>query len=328
MTNGGDNHENSITVIDLYCGAGGATTGINLVDDTNIVAGVDIDEDALAFSREQYDHPIIEHDLSHVDTTVLPTETVDWVHASPPCPGFSNAGPHTDYDERNALLLDTLDWVDELEPSVVTIENVPNLVNETTRDGRSYIDLVHERLAGMGYESAHSVVNAADYGVPQERERLLIVASRAGEPEQVIPDPTHSVSGPIETLSGRELLSWNTVGDVFDNGHECSMRTEHRESTRERIGKTDQGKSVYSKGHNIRLSPDEPAPTVRASPNWHHCHPDESRSLCAHELATLQSFPRGFVEEIGKVSTARKLVGNAVPPLLMRRVAMSVQRSL
>lgn len=180
----------------------------------DVVAGVDHDEQALQTYNENLSGEPVLHDLADVDPDVLPVDSVDYIHASPPCQGFSQAKGHVDIDdERNELVWSVPEWADALQPKVVTLENVPGLpqnaptlLDQLCGDGRPAA--TQQTLTGddgvsrsatrgfgsIGYEARWSVLNSAAYGVPQSRERLFIVAVREDveTPQQWFPTPTHS----------------------------------------------------------------------------------------------------------------------------------------
>lgn len=213
-----------LTAVDLFCGAGGASCGIYQAGG-KLIAGVDQDEDALQTHARNLPGEHIQHDLADVDPSIFPTTDIDWVHGSPPCQGFSHAAGERDADdERNKLVWSFIQWVDAIQPKVVTMENVAGMQSITDhfleqvcgygRDAGSQQtltgDTAHEQAStegftSIGYEARARCLNAADYGVPQTRKRVLVVAVREDveTPSQWFPEPTHRQD------------EWRTVGDAI-----------------------------------------------------------------------------------------------------------------
>jgi len=202
-------------VLDLFCGAGGASCGIDAVDTLELAAAVDTDTDALDTHVENLPGYTIRHDLSDIDSSILPerAQSPAYVHGSPPCKGFSTANNdrHID-DERNALVFDFIDWVAELRPAVVTMENVTGMLTISTE----FMGRVEAAFRDAGYRVKYRTLNAADYGVPQTRKRVITVGIRKDidPPSRWFPQPTHAETA-TQTLDGRELDEWVTVAEAI-----------------------------------------------------------------------------------------------------------------
>lgn len=198
--------------LDLFCGAGGATLGAELAG-LNTVAGVDHAEQPLQTLHENLPVEPIQHDLSDVDPSVLPQTEYEWVHGSPPCKGFSTANDDRDIDDpRNSLVFDFIDWIDELRPPVVTMENVTGMVSITDH----FMEKVRNAFIGAGYHMKWRTLNAADYGVPQTRKRVITIAyaDYLTPPKPWFPKPTHAETA-TTTLSGKQLHEWVTVQEAI-----------------------------------------------------------------------------------------------------------------
>ena len=200
--------------VDLFCGAGGASCGI---DDAGfeIVAAVDQNDDALNTHADNLPGYTVNHDLSDVDPSVLPerAQSPDYLHGSPPCKGFSTANDGRDIDDpRNSLVFDFVDWAAALEPAVVTMENVTGMTNITNH----FMDRVEAAFRDAGYAVRWRILNAADYGVPQTRRRVITVGVREDltPPSRWFPQPTHAETA-TKTLDGRELREWVTVQEAI-----------------------------------------------------------------------------------------------------------------
>jgi len=202
----------SVEHLDLFCGAGGAVLGAEAAG-CNTIAGVDVEAQPLQTVNENLDVEPIKHDLSDVDPSVLPKPNYEWVHGSPPCKGFSTANDNRDIsDPRNTLVFDFIDWVDELQPPVVTMENVPGMLNITDH----FMEKVRNRFIDAGYMVKWRTLNSADYGVPQTRKRVITIAYNdyLSPPEPWFPQPTHKETA-TQTLDGRSLKEWVTVQEAI-----------------------------------------------------------------------------------------------------------------
>jgi DNA (cytosine-5)-methyltransferase 1 len=201
------------TAVDLFCGAGGASCGIDAAG-FDIRAAVDVNEQALQTHHENLSGEPIVHDLTEIDTSVLPEDARDptYVHGSTVCKGFSTAGDQDPDDPRNALVFRFVDWLDALQPAVATMENVPAMQTITT----GFMGRLEDAFDDAGYQISWRVLNAADYGVPQTRRRLFTVAVRDDleTPKTWFPAPTHAETR-TTTLDGNELQSWVPVQEVI-----------------------------------------------------------------------------------------------------------------
>lgn len=191
------------------------------------------------------------------------------------------------------------------------------------------------------YRHTYGVLNSADYGVPQRRERVFLIGTRdiSYEPYRYFPHETHERPRVQITVDKflprlhRKVEYWRTVkdaiGDLVDipEDEEFShIFTKHTPEMTEKIKNTRPGKSVYDNFSEAwyRLKWDETARTVKESHGGHFVHPQLDRVLTPRELARLQSFPDSF-KFLGPKSGILKMIGNAVPPLLARRIAERIK---
>jgi len=235
------------TAVDLFCGAGGASLGIEAAG-FDLMAAVDTDTDALNTHAENLGGFTVNHDLSDVVRDAIPEADIKYVHGSPPCKGFSNANDDRDInDERNSLVFDFIEWVSTLNPRVVTMENVTGMLSISDH----FIEHVVSAFRNIGYTAKYRTLNAADYGVPQTRKRVFTVAVRddVRTNERRFPRPTHA-EAPTTTLDGRELTEWMTVEEAIGD---LAKHTSHRP----------QQENSGTSGASWR-SKDEPAHTVKA----------------------------------------------------------------
>ncbi|SFR59432.1 DNA cytosine methyltransferase [Halorubrum sodomense] len=204
------------TAVDLFCGAGGASCGIHAAG-FDVVAGVDKNAVALDTHAENLPGYTVRHDLTDVDPSILPerARSPAYLHGSPPCKGFSTANDGRDIDdERNSLVFRFTDWLAALRPRVATMENVTGMTNITTH----FMDRVEAAFREAGYAVRWRTLNAADYGVPQTRRRVITIGVREDlpAPSRWFPAPTHAET-PTTTLDGGELAEWVTVEEAISD---------------------------------------------------------------------------------------------------------------
>jgi DNA-cytosine methyltransferase len=200
--------------LDLFCGAGGASCGIDAAG-FDLVAAVDTDTDALDTHAANLPGYTVRHDLADIDPSMLPErgQSPEYIHGSPPCKGFSNANDERRLDDpRNSLVFSFVEWVDELQPRVATMENVTGMLSISDH----FMDRVEAAFRDAGYTVKYRTLNAADYGVPQTRKRVITVAVRNDQPlpSRWFPRPTHSEQK-TTTLDGRRLREWVTVEEAI-----------------------------------------------------------------------------------------------------------------
>lgn len=323
--------EDEITVLDLFCGGGGLSTGFEQAG-YDVVAGIDVNEDFLAtYERNHEDSLAIQADLASVDPAALYEEhsidvsEIDVVIGGPPCKGFSIAGKRDPEDDRNNLVDRFIDHVEHVQPEMFVMENVPGI--KSMEDGR-VVASIHQRYQEIGYSVSHETLNAADFGVPQTRKRVIFMGRADGEPP-TFPDRTHRPSKQT-TLGGETLESYATVREAIVEkdieGLPNHDKTDHGDDMVDRIAEVEPGESLYeSYGDSWRrLEMEKPAPTVKENHNAPFIHPVEHRVGTVRECAVLQSFPDDYVFE-GPKSKQLKVVGNAVPPRLGRVLGEAIR---
>lgn len=321
-----------LQVLDVFCGAGGLSTGFESAGFT-VIAGIDWNEDYLAtFDRNHTDSQAIQSNLFEESPTDvleeydIDADEVDVIVGGPPCKGFSVAGERDPNDERNTLVDSYLDFVQAVQPRVFVMENVPGILS--MEDG-AVVDHILARADELGYRVDYQLLNAADYGVPQARKRVFFIGRRDGGTPR-FPAPTHAPPAEAETDG---LKPHVTVEEAFEGidweSVENHVKTNHQDDTVERIKEVEHGESLYDSYSDSwrRLYPDRPAPTIKENHNAPFIHPFENRVGTVRECAVLQGFPLDYVFE-GAKSTQLKTVGNAVPPPLAAAIAGEVRAFL
>ena len=336
--------------MDLFCGAGALSHGFRL-EGFSIACGYDIDEACRFPFEENNDAPFIRRDVARIDpvdidkeySTHLPRILVGCA----PCQPFSRYSQGRE-DPKWHLLGEFARLVVGVEPDIVTMENVPQLVR--FKDGSVFDDFVTS-LREAGYRVEWTVAYCPDYGVPQERSRLVLIGSRHGAP--ALPDATHPPNDHVTVSQAIGEMPRLRAGqaDPADHLHRTSaMSALNLERIRaSRPGGTwrdwrpdlvaechrrDTGRgysSVYG-----RMCWDRPSPTITTQfygfGNGRFGHPEQDRALSLREGAMLQTFPRryAFVRPDEPVRFARvgRMIGNAVPVRVARAIARAIKAHL
>lgn len=310
--------QNRYRVVSLFTGCGGLDLGFEAAGCDTIAA---VDNDFEACKTLRYNRPkweIFEGDIRDYNPVI---RDVDIVIGGPPCQGFSTAGKGDPNDPRNFLWQEYMRVVDQLQPRAVVLENVSALAHKKNGD---HLTGIMSTLEEQGYGFAMGVLNAADYGVPQSRRRLIVVGLRDGTP--TLPAPTHK--GKHVTV--RQALAG--LDGNFDPEF-SHVPPRHAPHVVERWSRLAPGESDPNY-RRARLDADKPSTTIRAGggygPRGDHLagfhppiHPWHPRQLTVREAARLQSFPDDWIFKGSKTAQGRQ-VGNAVPVRLAEAIGSHV----
>ena len=332
-----------IVLADFFSGCGGTARGFA---DAGVrpVFATDWDEEAVqTFKLNFPDVKTVQRDIRklepHEVESVMPPpeEAVRLLAGCAPCQPFAgHRNAATQQDERSDLILELLRFVEALSPQLVFVENVPGMRRASASHG-PFTDFV-EALKGT-HEVAFGTISSADYGVPQTRRRLVLIASNLDEIE--LPMPTHGPTATKPHVTVRDAIH-SLPHDV--DGREAAQFSSHNAMrlsplNRMRIEATPEGgdrrnwpKHLWPDCHRGgfgghtdvygRLSWDKPAPTLTTKcvsySNGRFGHPSENRALSAREAARLQTFPDSF-EFVGGLTSQARQIGNAVPVALARQ---------
>ena len=341
--------------IDLFCGAGGLSTGLKK-SGFRLCLGVDIDEKALkTYKCNLKRTKVLKEDIKKVtgekitELTGINRRDNFLLAGCPPCQGFSSLGKRDANDEKNELVYEYIRIINELEPSFILMENVPGM---STGVGKEIFKNVVKELE-ENYHVEYATLNAADFGVPQIRKRLVLHGIRNDvydnlgldkEKQKILPKSTHSK----EKKKG--YRKWVTVrkaifdlpilgaGESYDDGiiknhkarslsetnierlQEIRLHGGNREMISEELQLECHKKEnvSYTDTYGI-IDPDKPAPTITSGctiiSKGRYCHPTQNRGLSIREAARLQSFDDKF-EFQGNMGEMSLQIGNAVPPKL------------
>lgn len=340
-----------VHAIDLFCGAGGLTRGL-LDAGVNVVAGIDLDN-TCKFSYEINNKvSFIEKDLTHLKGSTLndmyPSGTLKILVGCAPCQPFSK---HTQKDKNRdkkskwGLLYQFKRLIEEVNPEIVSMENVPDLMRQ---------DIFNEFVDGLeelGYAVQSKNVHCPDYGVPQARNRLVLLASKLGEIKVILPthqksehatvadaighlkkikageidakDPLHRTAS-FTPLTLRRIQQSKPSGTWRDWDEDLILKC-HKKSTGKSYG------SVYG-----RMSWEKPSPTMTTQfynyGTGRFGHPEQDRALSLREGAILQTFPETYQfinpDQDVSIGVIGRHIGNAVPVRLGEVIGLSIKKHL
>jgi len=349
------------SVLDIFSGAGGTAWGF-LRAGFRIVAAVEKDPQAAATYRTNIGVQPKVTDITLLDPGGFREEIglrpgdLDVLIGCPPCQGFTRMrNAEGAGDRRNPLVLRYLEYVREFMPRFAVFENVPGLAR--TEHGRRFYEALLDGLDKLGYAVVRRIVDAADYGVPQHRRRIVIIAGFDGE-KLPFPEPTHADPRSREVARGVKR-PWTTVRQAIGDypplraGEERGSPPNHRaRAMGERVldfirrvphdggSRTDVPERFWlpchkrHSGHKDvygRLAWDRPSNVITSGctnvSKGRFVHPVQDRGLSVREAAALQGFPDEFVFRGGLDSMSWQ-IGNAVPPPLAEAVARVLMERL
>ncbi len=332
-------------LISLFSGCGGMDTGFKKAG-FNIVYANDFDTDAQAVYALNLG-TIDKRDILTVGEDEIPDG--DILTAGFPCQPFSNAGNRKGvHDSRGMLYKECLRIIERKMPKVIVFENVKGLLSTKYIDGRNLSEVIVEDLStmnGIGYNVVYQLINAADYGVPQNRQRVLFVGVRKDLGKTFVFPKKQSK----ENLTLRHILDvpaevennvdWpfspqalEMINNISEGGSWKDVPYEHLAPRFQKI--RDDMKKYHSPNFYRRFSRDEICGTITASAQPENCgiiHPTENRRYTVREVARIQTFPDDFkfITDTPKNITAMyKVIGNAVPVNLAHTLATAIMEQV
>jgi len=322
--------------VDLFCGAGGLSLGLKRAGFAPVVA---LDFDPHATKTFKYNFPkipVITSDIAKVDWKPY-RQHIDLVAGGPPCQPFSVAGDQKAATDSRDMLPEFVRAVRELRPRAFLLENVAGLASK--RHLPYFLSRLNE-LAESGYEVKFEILNAADFGVPQDRKRVIAIGFRKG-PFQ-FPVPSHGPKRKVPHRASQEVL----LNAPHDEPNRAIVTYAKKPVLRP---SPFAGMLVNGGGRPIDLN--RPSQTIPASAGGNRTHIIDRgqmlveyhhyllnggepragvvngvRRLTVRESARLQSFPDEF-EFAGERSAQYRQVGNAVPPLLSEAIGKAIYQN-
>lgn len=325
------NKEKSFSTISLFSGCGGLdlgfTGGFDFLNkkysnrNFDIIWANDIDEPSCQTFANYFKQDIVCGDITQILSgkfaaslfeQPLPRKA-DVVLGGFPCQDFSHAGKRRGFNSKRGVLYQSMmEVIKRTEPVIFLAENVRGLL--TINDGKA-IEIIKKDFSSLGYDVVHELLLAANYGVPQMRQRVIIVGTKKGI---LPPFKTNQISNyPKQTNNKNNWVTLKqAIGDI-EEVEEGSIPNHYWSKAKKNKG---QGNSL--------VSSDKPGPTMRTE---HHgnieWHWNGKRRLSAREAARIQSFPDDFVF-YPSTSEAYKQIGNAVPPVMAWHIATAVEKFL
>ncbi|MCL2124639.1 MAG: DNA (cytosine-5-)-methyltransferase [Oscillospiraceae bacterium] len=336
-------------MVSLFSGCGGLDLGFKQ-SGFNVVWANDFDADAQAvydLNVEMDEVKIDPRDILTIGEDEIPE--ADIITAGFPCQPFSNAGSRKGvHDSRGMLYKECLRIIEKIMPKVILFENVKGLLSTDYIDGRNLADVIMDDLSNMsdtGYNVVYQLVNASDYGVPQNRQRVIFIGIRKDlnkafvfpdklpkenlnignvlDLPQDVPNQVHWELSP----QALEMISYIPEGGSWKN-----VPYEHLAPRFQKI--RDEMKKYHSPNFYRRFARTEICGTITASAQPENCgivHPTENRRYTIREIARIQTFPDTFrfIDDTPRDVTAMyKVIGNAVPVNLAKCIAGAIMQQV
>lgn len=333
-----------MNVISLFTGAMGLDIGL-IRAGMNITIGQDFDTVCVSTAVAN-GHNVIGGDIRGIQAADLLEKTglavgePFLICGGPPCQPFSTAGKRLGInDPRGSLFMDFVRMIDYIRPRFFLMENVKGLISSKTQFGTA-LDVVLSEFDKLNYKTVYGLLDAVNYGVPQFRERLIIIGSRDGE-DVFLPFPTHF------SMHQNAAYRWQTLGSVIKDmetspGPCASFSLDRLKYLRmlhegenwrnlpDDVVEAAMGGAYHSGGGKVgfyrRLSYNEPSPTLVTSPVQKAtmmCHPTQDRPLSVKEYARIQQFPDDWILT-GTVASQYRQIGNAVPVGLAEQIGRAI----
>lgn len=350
---------NKFTAIDLFAGGGGLTVGLKAAG-FDVVGAVELDP--VAYSCYKSNHPEVlafKQDITTLSPSSFRSKLngrpLSLLVGCPPCQGFSSlTQKYRRKDPRNELVREMFRFAEALQPKMVMMENVPGL----THRGKKLLEVLIVQLRSIGYQVTYDVLQVADYGVPQFRKRLVLLAGLGFSPK--IPKATHSEDGdgglrtwlnvrsaigglkrPVSFSfamknGGPERFDWHVIRDMDPITIE-RLRHVRAGSSRSKIPshlrppchrrRKDGFSNVYG-----RMTWKDPSPTITSGcvtlSKGRFGHPTQLRTISVREAALLQTFPRDYIFDSNQIEKVVPIIGNALPCEFARKLAIGCKRQI
>lgn len=347
---------NAPKTLALFSGCGGMSLGF-AAEGYNLIGHVEIESSANAIYEDNFPNSkLLEKDICLItDENLKKWEdeygSIDVIIGGPPCQGFSLAGKRDPNDIRNQLYKYYVHIVAILRPKVFVMENVRLLTSMKTPEGTLFITKILSAFQQEGYTITKKEINTYEYGVPQSRERIILVGVRndINKGHFVFPFPTHSINQYNQTsfvINCKQALTFrDATHDLpyLESGESSSdplhWSVVHPEHVIKWLKNVPEGCSAHENedpslrppsGFNTtykRIVWDEPCSTISTNfsmiSGCRNVHPTATRALTIREAARVQSFPDEFIFR-GNWGNIRKAIGNAVPPIFAKKLAQEI----
>lgn len=346
-------------VVSLFSGAMGLDIGLQEAG-LKVVIGQDF-EPACVETMKANNHNVLGGDIRNIqpqqllELTKLHQGEPFMICGGPPCQPFSTAGKRLGInDPRGSLFMDFIRMIDYIRPRFFVMENVKGIMSaplkhvptekydkdDPEQQLGTVLDVILSEFNKLGYKTVYGILDAVNYGVPQFRERFILIGSRDHE-DIFLPVPTHF------QMHQNPNYRWKTVGEVIkdleDKPGECGSLTPERKKYLRMVPEGGNWRDLPAKiipvamggayesgggkvGFYRRLSYSQPSPTITTAPAQKAtmlCHPTKDRPLSVKEYARIQQFPENWVFT-GTTAAKYKQIGNAVPVGLAKAIGEAV----
>lgn len=333
-------------IIDLFCGCGGLSKGFEMAGFNTILA-IDFWKDAVeTFNNNHKNKVAICDDVSKISDEFLydfiKKNKITGIVGGPPCQGYSTVGKRDINDDRNYLYLQYCRIVEKVKPEFFVLENVKGLL--TLNNGKFKEDII-ERFTKLGYIVDYKILNSADYGVPQNRNRVFFVGIKNKKfifpKEKSKKVSTYEAISDLTIYEDKYTTSAQTSYQKNMRGNNKQLKnnefTIHTEKTIDVISKIPDGGKItnlpkefweirkYNKAFQ-RMNSKSQSNTIDTG-HRNYFHYSENRIPTVRESARIQSFPDNFIF-YGSRTSQYKQVGNAVPPLLANAIAIEIMKQI
>ena len=349
-------------VLDLFSGAGGFSCGLEMVEGFKTEVASDFDPKVVNTFQKNFPNAFcICGDICSPETKQeiikkAKERNVNMIVGGPPCQGFSLKGKNLGInDPRNFLFREYVNIVKEIRPQIFIIENVKNLIASAKG---FFIKQIYEEFQSLGYTLNHDIVNAHNFGVPQTRERTIIIGTLCKKGISVPKENTAPKVNVKDAISDLEYLESGEGFEVSEYKYKpqsnyqkqmrqnCEKLHNHKATNHSAFAlkklkmippegdKTSMPKELYGRQQFsttwARLRWNAPSPTIDTRfdtpSNGRNSHPVLNRSITPREAARIQSFPDSFIFYGNKCSVCKQ-IGNAVPPLLAKALAEHIKEN-
>lgn len=311
-----DAHHKNMKAVSLFSGCGGSDAGV-------VAAGFDVvmANDKLAYARDVYEanHPCTDYRLGDI-TNIATFPAAELLVGCYPCQGFSQGGVRDPGRKINKLYLEFARALCQVRPKAFIVENVSGMVR------RNFSHLLQDQIkvfGEAGYRVEAQVLNAADFGVAQERKRIFIVGLRDDLGlEYTFPEPTHSDASRVTIGKALEGMPEWPEGEFYARDFHWYYLSRDR-----RRGWDEVSKTIVANPRHMPLHPSSPRLKKLEHNVWEFEGPGRARRFSYREAARLQGFAPGLVfpdSAAGSLDMRYKVVGNAVPPPLFEAVARAL----
>ena len=338
-------------VISLFSGGMGLDIGLQK-SGMEIAVGQDFEPNCVETMKAN-GHLVLGGDIRKIlpqtllDLTGMKAGAPFLVCGGPPCQPFSTTGKRLGInDPRGSLFMDFVRMIDGIRPRFFVMENVKGLMSARLRDANGkqakgfVLDVVLNEFSRLGYKTVYGLLDAVNYGVPEFRERFILIGSRDHE-DIFLPVPTHFQRHQNPEYRWQTLRT--VISDIENENGECATLSGERlrylkmvpeggnwRDLPKDVVKEAMGGAYESGGGKVgffrRLSYNQPSPTLTTAPAQKAtmlCHPKQDRVLSVHEYARIQQFPDDWVFA-GSTAEKYKQIGNAVPVGLAKAIGQAI----